>query len=253
MAPISQNFCSSAAMKYTERRVRMPRTPAISSASGSTGRCTSISVDPAIVRQIGKALGAIAPAEIYNLSGQSSVGLSYAKPVDAFTSHAVGTLNILDSLRSLALEARLFNASSGEIFGNTANDTRGRRDLADRSLQPLWRGEGGRDAAGEELSRRVRPVCLLRLHVQPRDRRFGRRISSPSGSSHGAIDIAQGRRERLTLGNLSIVRDWGWAPDFVELHVGHAAAGQAAGLRGRNRRSARRWKTLWTTSSAASS
>src|SRR3974377_1453468 len=59
------------------------------------------------------------PDEVYNLAGQSSVGLSFQQPVEAMESICIGTLNLLEAIRFLGSEIRLYNASSSECFGNT--------------------------------------------------------------------------------------------------------------------------------------
>src|SRR5580658_385116 len=60
------------------------------------------------------------PDEVYNLSGQSSVGLSFGQPVETLDSIIAGTLNMLESIRFLGKPIRFYNAGSGECFGNTA-------------------------------------------------------------------------------------------------------------------------------------
>ena len=70
-------------------------------------------------RSVMMAVDRIAPDEVYNLGGQSSVGLSFSQPVETFESIAVGTLNLLDALRFLKRPVRFFNAGSSECFGNT--------------------------------------------------------------------------------------------------------------------------------------
>lgn len=61
----------------------------------------------------------VAPDEVYNLAGQSSVGLSFQQPVETLESIATGTLNLLEAIRFLGGPIRLYNAGSGECFGNT--------------------------------------------------------------------------------------------------------------------------------------
>ena len=61
----------------------------------------------------------IMPDEIYNLAGQSSVGLSFLQPVETLESISIGTLNILEVLRFHKLPTRFYNASSSECFGDT--------------------------------------------------------------------------------------------------------------------------------------
>ncbi len=64
-------------------------------------------------------LARIAPDEIYNLAGQTSVGLSFEQPVETLESIATGTLNLLEAIRFLDRPIRLYNAGSSECFGDT--------------------------------------------------------------------------------------------------------------------------------------
>ena len=61
----------------------------------------------------------VQPDEIYILAAQSSVGLSFEEPAETMNSIAAGTLNVLEAVRQLKLDCRIFHASSGECFGNT--------------------------------------------------------------------------------------------------------------------------------------
>ncbi|NIN36227.1 MAG: NAD-dependent epimerase/dehydratase family protein, partial [Gammaproteobacteria bacterium] len=80
---------------------------------------TSLSVDnPKVIIRLIEETG---PDEIYNLAGQSSVSLSFEKPVQTLDSIANATLNFLEAIRSLGLPVRYYNASSSECFGNTNN------------------------------------------------------------------------------------------------------------------------------------
>ena len=63
----------------------------------------------------------IKPTEIYNLAGQSSVGLSFEQPVETLESITIGTLNILESIRFSDTSIKFYNAGSGECFGDTGN------------------------------------------------------------------------------------------------------------------------------------
>ena len=86
-----------------------------------------ISLAPNDFRSVLKALSSIEPTEIYNLAGQTSVGLSFEQPVECMESIAGGTLNFLEVLRDLEAPTRLFSAGSSECFGDTqqeaANET----------------------------------------------------------------------------------------------------------------------------------
>ncbi|HFQ89641.1 MAG TPA: NAD-dependent epimerase/dehydratase family protein, partial [Desulfobulbus sp.] len=70
-------------------------------------------------RSVLQVLREYAPDEIYNLAGQSSVGLSFDQPVETFESISIGTLNLLEAIRFLGMDLRFYNAGSSECFGNT--------------------------------------------------------------------------------------------------------------------------------------
>ncbi len=61
----------------------------------------------------------VQPDEIYNLAGQTSVALSFGQPGETFESITIAAVNLLECLRFLGLTTRLYNAGSGECFGNT--------------------------------------------------------------------------------------------------------------------------------------
>jgi GDPmannose 4,6-dehydratase len=165
-------------------------------------------------RSITRVIDEIRPTEIYNLSGQSSVALSFEKPVETIEGIVFGTLNILEAVRQRASSIRFYNAGSSECFGDTgiqaANEL-----TAFRPKSPY----GIAKAAAISLVANYREAyglfaCsgILFNHESPlRPARFvTRKITA------AATRIAQGSRDRLALGNLSIRRDWGWAPDYVE-------------------------------------
>ena len=70
-------------------------------------------------RSVLQVLVNVMPDEIYNLAGQSSVGLSFDQPVETLESISVGTLNLLEAIRFIKGQTRLYNAGSSESFGNT--------------------------------------------------------------------------------------------------------------------------------------
>ncbi len=165
-------------------------------------------------RSIIQVLSKIEPDEVYNLTGQSSVGLSFEQPVETLESISVGTLNLLEAVRFLAKSIRVYNAGSGECFGNT--EGRGAdENMAFRPRSPyavaksaaFWEVANYREAYGLF-------ACsgILFNHESPlRAERFvTKKIVS------AACRIAAGSRETLQLGDLSIRRDWGWAPEYVE-------------------------------------
>lgn len=154
------------------------------------------------------------PDEVYNLAGQSSVGLSFEQPVETLESISVGTLNLLEAIRFLEQPIRLYNAGSGECFGNTdgmaadeSTPFRPRSPYAVAKAAAFWEVANYREAYGLY-------ACsgILFNHESPlRPERFvTRKIVS------AACRIASGSGETLHLGNMEIERDWGWAPEYVE-------------------------------------
>lgn len=163
-------------------------------------------------RSVMQIVDRVAPDEVYNLGGQSSVGLSFSQPVETFESIAVGTINLLDALRILKRPVRFFNAGSSECFGNTerpANEDtpfHPRSPYATAKSAAHWAVANYRDAYGMFA---CSSICAN--HESPlRPTRFVTRKIVQA-----AVQIARGGG-CLELGDMNIQRDWGWAPDYVE-------------------------------------
>ena len=172
------------------------------------------SVVPTDFHSVFQTISRVAPDEIYNLSGQSSVGLSFQQPVETMESISIGTLNILECVRILGAPVRFYNAGSGESFGDTggiaadeSTPFHPRSPYAVAKAAAFWEVANYRESYGIF-------ACsgILFNHESPlRPTRFvTRKIVA------AAARIARGSRERLVLGDLGISRDWGWAPEYVE-------------------------------------
>ena len=182
------------------------------------GICDKVSLhsmSPADFQSVAQVIEAVAPDEIYNLSGQSSVSLSFSQPAETLSSIALGTLNMLETLRRLGGRVRFYNAGSSECFGDTGTHA-ANEQTAFRPKSPY----GVAKAAAISLVANYREsyglfACsgLLFNHESPlRPSRFvTRKITA------AAARIRAGSQERLALGNVSIRRDWGWAPDYVKV------------------------------------
>jgi GDPmannose 4,6-dehydratase len=180
---------------------------------GIAGRVTMLSIAVNDFRSVLQAITRIGPDEVYNLAGQSSVGLSFEQPMETLESIATGTVNFLEAIRFSGKPIRFYNAGSGECFGN-AGDTpadeltpfRPRSPYAVAKAAAFWEVATYREAYSLF-------ACsgLLFNHESPlRHERFvTRKIAA------GAVRIARGSRDRLRLGALGIRRDWGWAPEYV--------------------------------------
>lgn len=165
-------------------------------------------------RSVISILKQVNPDEIYNLAGQSSVGLSFHQPVETFESISIGTLNLLEGMRFLGLSARLYNAGSSECFGNTD----GRAADEHTPFRPRSPYAAAKSAAfwAVAIYREAYEIfaCsgILFNHESPlRPERFVTRKIVKA-----ACRIASGKQQRLQLGNIDIERDWGWAPEYVE-------------------------------------
>ena len=164
-------------------------------------------------RSVLQALIKVAPDEVYNLAGQSSVGLSFQQPVETMESIGIGTLNLLEAIRFLGKPIKFYNACSGECFGdipqaaNEATPFRPRSPYAVAKAAAFWEVANYREAY--QIF-----ACsgILFNHESPlRPARFvTKKIIG------AACRIARGSREKLSLGNITIRRDWGWAPEYVE-------------------------------------
>ncbi len=164
-------------------------------------------------RSVLTALQEIEPDEIYNLAGQTSVGLSFLYPVETFESISVGTIHILECLRILKKEIRFYNAGSSEVFGNTISPAHEETPFRPRSPYATAKAAAHYAVANyREAYGLFACTGILFNHESPlRPERF---VTQKIIST--AVRIAAGSKERLKLGNLSIHRDWGWAPEYVE-------------------------------------
>lgn len=154
------------------------------------------------------------PDEVYNLAGQSSVGLSFEQPVETLDSITIATLNLLEAIRFTGAPIKFYNAGSSECFGDigeqAADETtpfRPRSPYAVAKAAAFWEVANYREAYGLF-------ACsgILFNHDSPlRPKRF-----VTQKIVDAACRIAQGSPEKLHLGNISIQRDWGWAPEYVE-------------------------------------
>ena len=165
-------------------------------------------------RSVLQVLNKVEPDEVYNLSGQSSVGLSFDQPVETLESVATGTLTILEAIRFTGRPIRFYSAGSGEVFGDTdgrpANEiTRfaPRSPYAVAKAAAYWQLSNYREAYGLHAC-----TGILFNHESPlrAERYVTRKVVA------AAARISQGSDERLLLGNVEVERDWGWAPEYVE-------------------------------------
>jgi GDPmannose 4,6-dehydratase len=185
---------------------------------GIYDRVTLHSVVLSDFRSVVTALNNVRPALIFNLAAQSSVGLSFEQPVETIDSIMHGTINVMEAMRFLVLDAKFYNSASSECFGNTSKDRPAdettmfspRSPYAVGKAASFWAVANYREAYGLF-------VCngLMFNHESPL--RPARYVTQKI--VRGAVEIAAGRASTLELGTLKCARDWGWAPEYVDAMV----------------------------------
>lgn len=180
---------------------------------GVVKRVKLASMVPGDFRSVLNGILRFEPSEIYNLAGQTSVGLSFEQPVEAIESIAIGTLNLLEAIRVVKAPIRLYNAGSSECFGDTGLAPADERTpFRPRSPYAVAKAtahnlvENYREAYGIFAC-----TGILFNHESPLrpDRFVTQKII------RAAFSIAKGTQSTLRLGNLDI--HWGWAPEYVSV------------------------------------
>lgn len=155
----------------------------------------------------------IEPNEIYNLAAQSHVKVSFEMPDFTAQVDAVGTIRILEAIRAAKIDTRFYQASTSELYGSTPPPQSENSSFAPQSpyaaakLYSYWVVRNYRDAYGIHATNGI-----LFNHESPRrgETFVTRKITM------AAARIKMGLQSKLYLGNLSAVRDWGYAPEYVE-------------------------------------
>jgi len=165
-------------------------------------------------RSVLQVISKVEPDEIYNLAGQSSVGLSFDQPVETFESITLGTINLLESIRFIDSKIRFYNAGSSECFGDTgenfADETTAFRPTSPYAIAKAaatWQVSLYRKAYGLYAATGI--LFNHESHLRP-ERFVTKKIVD------SVCRIANGSNEKLELGNVDIRRDWGWAPEYVD-------------------------------------
>ena len=155
----------------------------------------------------------IEPHEIYNLAAQSHVKVSFEMPDYTAQVDAVGTIRLLEAIRSAKIDTKFYQASTSELFGSTpppqseTSPFTPQSPYAAAKLYSSWVVRHYRDADGLHAT-----TGILFNHESPRrgETFVTRKITM------AAAKIKLGLESKLYLGNLNAVRDWGYAPEYVE-------------------------------------
>ena len=162
-----------------------------------------------------KLLDKIQPNEIYNLAAQSHVRISFDIPQFTVQTNALGVLNILEAYRRACPEAKFYQASSSEMFGNSVDDDGLQRETT--KMVPVS-PYGCSKVFGYNIVRNYRNsyklhACngILFNHESPR--RGSNFVTNKVVKT--AVEIKYGIKDKLELGNMDSFRDWGHSKDYV--------------------------------------
>ena len=163
-----------------------------------------------------KLVGKVQPDEIYNLAAQSHVQVSFDAPEFTADVDAVGVLRILEAVRTNHLEksCRIYQASTSELYGKVEEVPQNENTpfhpyspYAVAKLYGYWIIKEYREA--------YNMFCCSGILFNHESERRGETFVTRK-ITLAAARIAQGKQERLYLGNLDSLRDWGYAKDYVE-------------------------------------
>lgn len=163
-----------------------------------------------------KVVSLVRPDEIYNLAAQSHVQVSFDVPEYTANTDAVGILRVLEAVRMAGLTdtCRIYQASTSELYGKVESVPQNEETpfhpyspYAVAKLYGFWIVKEYREAYGM--------YCCSGILFNHESERRGETFVTRK-ITLAAARIAQGKQEKLYLGNLSSMRDWGYARDYVE-------------------------------------
>lgn len=179
---------------------------------GLAGLVKLVALDIADARAIDKLISSLKPDEVYNLAAQSSVARSFEDPLGALLSNSYGAVALMEALLKYAPDARMFQASSGDMFGNVTGPASERTAFNPQSPYAATKLLAHRMAAIYRTRGLFVSCGILYPHESPlRPAAFVTRKITRAAAQFAVA----GRTEPLSLGNLCARRDWGYAPEHV--------------------------------------
>jgi len=181
---------------------------------GIMGRISILEGDLTDESSLVNALSVSQPDEVYNLAAQSFVKASFSQPVSTCETNAIGVVKLLEAVRTTCPSAKVYQASTSELFGNTKicpqnelTPFQPRSPYGYSKLLAYWAIVNVREAYNVFACNGI----LMNHESERRPMEFvTRKITD------GVARIAHGLQDSITLGTLDTRRDWGYAPDYVE-------------------------------------
>jgi len=155
----------------------------------------------------------IMPDYLYFLAGQSSAGLSYKYPLDTYNSNIIGYANVLESIRIFSPKTKIFNALSSDCFGETINSDATEQTRLNPSSPYALSKEINYNLSNFYIKNHGIFISNIFLFNHESIRRNKNFVTQKIISSVKLIK--KKKLHSLKIGNINVVRDWGWAPEFV--------------------------------------
>jgi len=187
--------------------------PNIENLTGIIDKITLHHADMTDGISLNKVISFIRPDEIYNLAGMSQVRVSYDIPTSTFDINTLGLLRIIESVKNINLDCKIYQACSSEMFGKA-------QEIPQTENTPFYPRSpyGVSKAAAYYMAKTYREGYNMKIytgilfnHESPRrgEEFLSRKVCK------GIADIVNRRKDKLILGNLDAKRDWGYAKDYM--------------------------------------
>ena len=165
--------------------------------------------------KIDKLISSINPTEIYYLAGQSSVSLSFKKPVETYISNNLNLFYLLEFLRRSKKNISLYNSASSECFGNN-NKVKCNEKTVFNPISPYGKAKSFSFWITKYYRENFKIKAsngILFNHESP----LRKKIFVTQKVANYAQNFEKNTKKKLVLGNVKVRRDWGWAPEYVKV------------------------------------